>query len=489
VFSDSTVFERFDVVEKDTGRSEMYFLELSERYTTRAWYLALRGVVNIAFGLTALVRPVWTADLLIQVFGLWLVVNGVLQILPIVLGRTTQRLWRQALASGTAALLVGGLALGRDVVALDVVAVILGLLLIFRAMLELTILVEAHMRAHHQRVLLLGVALSTLGGCVLLTSPFSDDYAFEDVLGLYVIVMGSVHVITAWRVSDQIQATEAQSHTLIAHSRYVPVIEEEQEVAQAAASDMSSAVDDEPPAAWVPAEAGSTLDLSKYRRAIVLAPHPDDLEAFAGGLVYQIKRGVLSVVFAGGDKGVWNARFATMDKTDYIRVRLAEAADAGRLLGVNEIIYMGYLDRGVTCSEAAIRKIVDIFRLHRPDLVVSFEFYRRVTPYPHPDHLAAGEIVRRAVARYEQRDRLDYLVTSTILPNVFLDVTGVRRVKLEALACHTTQTGLNGIIFPFLEKLITRIWGAFAGVDYAEGYRLIDIPRLVTRLDHDDESA
>jgi LmbE family N-acetylglucosaminyl deacetylase len=150
---------------------------------------------------------------------------------------------------------------------------------------------------------------------------------------------------------------------------------------------------------------------------------------------------------------------------------------------------MGYLDRGVTCTEAAIQKVVEIFRLHRPDLVVSFEFYRRATPYPHPDHLAAGEIVRRAVARYEGRDRLDYLVTSTILPNVFLDVTGVRRVKLEALACHTTQTGLNGIIFPFLEKLITRIWGAFAGVDYAEGYRLIDIPKLVARLGPNDESA
>jgi hypothetical protein len=57
------------------------------------------------------------------------------------------------------------------------------------------------------------------------------------------------------------------------------------------------------------------------------------------------------------------------------------------------------------------------------------------------------------------------------------------------LACHTTQTGLNGIIFPFLEKLITQIWGAFDGVDYAEGYRLIDIPKLVARLDHHDESA
>ena len=65
----------------------------------------------------------------------------------------------------------------------------------------------------------------------------------------------------------------------------------------------------------------------------------------------------------------------------------------------------------------------------------------------------------------------------------------MRRVKLEALACHSTQHGLNGIIFPFLEKLITRIWGAFDGVEYAEGYRLIDIPTLVARLEREHESA
>jgi LmbE family N-acetylglucosaminyl deacetylase/uncharacterized membrane protein HdeD (DUF308 family) len=467
----------------------MYFFELSERYTTHAGYFALHGVVDITFGLAAWVRPGWTANFLIQGFGLWLVANGILQTLPLILNRTSQRLRRQALASGITSLLAGGLALASNVLALHMAAVILGLLLIFRAILELTILVEAQLRSHHQRVLLLGVVLSLLSGFVLLISPFSDDYAFEKLWGIYVIVLGSVHVITAWRVSDQVQASEAESHTLIAQSRFVPVVEEGTEPVSATGPKTGRDIEQEPPPKWVPAIAGDRLEVSKYRRPIILVPHPDDLEAFAGGLAYQLKVGVLSVIFAGGDKGVWSADFATMDKSDYIRVRLEEAADAAQLLGVSEIIYMGYLDRGVECTEAVIKKVVDIFQQYRPDLVVSFEFYRRATPYPHPDHLAVGEIVRRAVARYEQRDRLDYVVTSTLLPNVFLDVTGVRRVKLEALACHTTQVGLNGIIFPFLEKLTTKVWGAFAGVSYAEGYRLVDIPHLVTRLGSHDESA
>ncbi|MBI5957640.1 MAG: PIG-L family deacetylase [Chloroflexi bacterium] len=466
----------------------MYFFELSERYTTRAGYFVLHGVVNIAFGLAALVKPAWTANFLIQVFGLWLVINGVLQILTVVLGGKTRNLWHQSLASGITSLLAGGLALESKALAIDITGVILGLLLVFRAFLELTMLVEAQMRTPRQRVLLLGVVLSLLSGCVLLVSPFNDDYAFEKLLGIYVIVLGIVHVNAAWRLSDQIQASEAQSHTLMAQSRFVPVIAEGTEPVPTAGPELVSSIKQKRPRRWVPGMAGTKLDLGKYRRPIVLVPHPDDLEAFAGGLVYQIKVGVLSVIFAGGDKGVWSSDFETMRKTDYIRVRLEEAADAAQLLGVSEIIYMGYLDREVECTEEAVQKVVDIFREYQPDLVVSFEFYGRANPYPHPDHRAVGEIVQRAVARYEHRDRLDYLVTSTIIPNIFLDVTGVRRVKLEALACHATQTGLNGIIFPFLEKLITRLWGAFAGVDYAEGYRLVDIPQLVERLGSHDVS-
>jgi LmbE family N-acetylglucosaminyl deacetylase len=233
---------------------------------------------------------------------------------------------------------------------------------------------------------------------------------------------------------------------------------------------------------WTPASPGSRLDPTKYLRPIVLTPHPDDLEGFAGGLAFKLTSGAISVIFAGGDRGVWAPEYARMPKREYIHVRLEESAEAARLLGAKEVIYLGYLDRAVECNEESIQKVLDLLRRYQPDLVASFEFYRWANPYPHPDHLAVGNIVRHAIARYEHNDRLDYLLTSTLLPNAVVDVTGVRRVKLEALACHTTQIGLNGVIFPFLERFITRLWGAFNGVDFAEGYRLVDVARMMQRL-------
>jgi LmbE family N-acetylglucosaminyl deacetylase len=164
-------------------------------------------------------------------------------------------------------------------------------------------------------------------------------------------------------------------------------------------------------------------------------------------------------------------------------VRLEESEESAKLLGVNEIIYMGYLDRGLACDEKTIEQALAQLRLHQPDLVLAFEFHHRATPYPHPDHMAAANIVRNAIARYEQRDQLDYYVCSSLLPNRFVDVSATRRVKLEALACHTTQSGLNSVIFPFFEKMMTRLWGVYAGVDYAEGYRKVNIPEMIKRLE------
>ncbi|MFN8421297.1 MAG: PIG-L deacetylase family protein [Anaerolineae bacterium] len=227
------------------------------------------------------------------------------------------------------------------------------------------------------------------------------------------------------------------------------------------------------------------IDPRKYKKLLVMTPHPDDLEGFTGGLVYRATQAqveVVSVIFAGGDRGVWDQRYEQVPEEEYIHLRLAESEQAAKLLGVEQITYMGYLDRAVVCDEVAIGRALAQIEQHQPDVIVSFEFYHDLTPYPHPDHLATGQIVRHAIARYQNRQALDYFVTSTLLPNRFINVSKVRAIKLKALACHTTQAGLNAIIFPLLEKFFCRLWGMFVGAEYSEGYRQIDIPSLVQKV-------
>lgn len=462
----------------------MYFFDLSENFTTKAWYLLLRGAVNVAFGVAVWFLPALVFSTVSVVFALWLIFNAMLVIVPILNGRSTRRLWPQVLISASLGFAVGLILLLNQALAIEVVTVAVGLILLIRALLEFSIFVETRARVQHQRALLLGSAMLMLAGCSALSGMIGGVTAVH-MVALYAALVGLMHMLTAWRVSENLQemslrkgATEIETVPILDPSS-LGILDE---------LDLKPIPEERLP--YAKAKHRSTrLDLSRYHRPLILTPHPDDLEGFCGGLVYQLDSDAVSVVFAGGDKGVWKRSFQAMGKDEYIQVRLQEAANAAKLLGVKEIVYLGYRDRHVTYNEEGVQMILRLFEHYRPDLVLAFEYYRNASPYPHPDHLASARMVRDAVARYRGQHPLDYLVTATLIPNVFLDVSGVRSVKLDALACHSTQNAVNRIIFPFFEKSISRLWGVVNGVQYAESYRRINISVLKAKQGIDQHES
>jgi LmbE family N-acetylglucosaminyl deacetylase/uncharacterized membrane protein HdeD (DUF308 family) len=446
----------------------MYFRELQENYSTRWWYLVGRSLLTLLMGLLLILVPDAALDWFIPVVGIALIVDGGIIALPMLLGKTTRHLWKIVLLRESLQMVTGSFLIFNQTFGFDLFAVLLGVFLLLRGVLELILFVEVHTRVWHRRWLLLTTLMFLALGVIVLVNAFTKSVFVVDLAGIYLIFEGITHALTAHRQQTTIQDVQCYERSILAGSVENQSADEIQPVKPQPPQERSFLL--------------PHLDTRKYRKIMVLTPHPDDLEGFVGGLAYRLSGKVVSVIFAGGDKGRWSKTDQILDKGDYIRVRLAESAQAARLLGVREIVYMGYLDRTVAVDETAIDKTLALFRLHQPDLVVSFEFFKRATPYPHPDHLATANIVRQAVARYEQAAQLDYVVVSTLLPNCFVDVTGVRRIKLEALACHSTQTDLNALIFPFFEKLLSRLWGVFSGVDYAEGYRQIDVQSLQRQL-------
>ncbi len=442
----------------------MYFRGLDKSYTLQYWYFLLRGLTNIAFGLAAIMNPEWITPLILQIFGIWLIINNLIQIFPFFLGRITKRLWLEVVGSSVIGLLVGFIALTNQGVAINYITFLVGIIIIFRAILEISILVKSRMRAIHQRWLLVWVSFSMVLSINVFAHPF-QMVAIERVLGQFALWIGINHVLVASRRSQTLRENTELMQERIRANKPVPV-KTIGDYLSSTPQTTSSTKD------WRLIKAGEKILSSKYKRPILVAAHPDDLEAFAGGLVFLLKD-VLSVIYSGGDKGIWNPKYRNMDKEQYIQLRLKEASDAGRLLGVSEIVYMGYLDRDIKCTEESVQTALSLLERYDPDLVISFENHQSRNIDPHPDHLAVGEITRRAVMQYKRKEKLDYLVMSTLFPNVFVDVSEVRRIKLTALDEHNTQDDFNKIIFPFLEKFITRLWGAYNGVDFAEGYRAV----------------
>ncbi len=454
----------------------MYFLELRLNYTQKWWYHALRSVYTFVLGLTLLLVPDNVLEVLLLVVGGLVLLDSAVTVLSVVFSRMLGRLWKIVLLRELLHMSVAVPFVFAQSVGLVLMAVLLSAILFFRGVIELILFVEVRTTTHHRRLLLLTTMLFFIASALMLVDAFTQTVSAVGLLGIYLMLQSLARLRAAYRMRSGAPQPKEYREAILAPVPSGDAIHDTSEFGPAL-----------PPVSHKDHERFFLvphLNVEKYRTIMIIAPHPDDLEGFCGGLVYRLAGEVLSVIFAGGDRGAWSKRYQVLEREDYIRIRLAESSQAAELLGVREIIYMGYFDRTLTVDDAAIDKTLDQLTLHRPDLVVTFEYRRRANPYPHPDHLATGRIVREAISRYEYADELDLLLTSTLLPNTFVDVTGVRHIKLAALACHTTQGYLNALIFPFFEKLLSRIWGTFAGVTYAEGYRRVNIEVLRTQQEN-----
>jgi len=192
-------------------------------------------------------------------------------------------------------------------------------------------------------------------------------------------------------------------------------------------------------------------------RALVIFSHPDDAEFGAAATIAHLAAAgarVDYVVTTDGGKGTDDPAVTSVQLT---AMREAEQRAAADVLGVSEIVHLGYPDGYLVPSLDLRRDIVRQIRRYRPDVVIAQNPLRRQDGNPfigHPDHLATGEATLAAVYP-AARDRLNFpeligeglepwkvrqvLVSGVERPNLFLDVSATFELGLRALLCHVSQ--------------------------------------------------
>lgn len=188
------------------------------------------------------------------------------------------------------------------------------------------------------------------------------------------------------------------------------------------------------------------------RRAMVIIAHPDDADFSHGGTVARLcAEGweVIYVLATSGDKGTSDLE---MVGERLAGIREAEQRAAARVLGVSECIFLRHPDGFVDAGPALRGEIVHLLRVYRPDLVITWDAYRR--GFNHTDHRAVGIAAYDAVFP-AARDRLyfpddeteglephkvrELLLVGSEQPDYTIDVSDYFDIKLEAVYCHTSQ--------------------------------------------------
>ena len=187
---------------------------------------------------------------------------------------------------------------------------------------------------------------------------------------------------------------------------------------------------------------------------MVVTPHPDDAEfGVAGSVVHWVREGreVIYVVCTNGDKGTSDPN---LKPEELAKIRQQEQLAAAEVLGVREVIFLGYPDQGLEDTPEFRKELVRLIRKYRPETVVTADPYRRYIW--HRDHRITGQVVLDAIFPYA-RDRWAYpdliaqglephkvkevLLWGAEQPNYFTDIADTFEVKMSALRCHHSQVG------------------------------------------------
>ncbi len=221
------------------------------------------------------------------------------------------------------------------------------------------------------------------------------------------------------------------------------------------------------------------------RRALAIYAHPDDPDVSCGGtLASWASAGcaVHTLICTDGGKGSSDAH---LDPATLVGIRSAEAASAAAVLGLAGQEFLGVPD-GELDDGAWFREVLVMWvRRIRPEVVLCPDptavFFGQ-DYFNHRDHRITGFAALDAVAPAAAMPHYfpdagpahqvgTVLLSGTLEPDVWVDITATVDIKGEAVGCHRSQFPDGEEWAATAMRLAAEDAGRRAGVGCAEGFR------------------
>jgi LmbE family N-acetylglucosaminyl deacetylase len=144
------------------------------------------------------------------------------------------------------------------------------------------------------------------------------------------------------------------------------------------------------------------------RTLLAVHAHPDDETITMGGTLARYSaEGVRTVVVTCTTGDLGEVRDPTLVSQDIAAVRASELEAACRVLGVTQVIQLGYGDSGMAGTpendrptafrnvplDVVSARLVEIVERERPDVMIAYD---ATGGYGHPDHVRAHEVTAAA---------------------------------------------------------------------------------------------
>ncbi|HJZ47010.1 MAG TPA: PIG-L deacetylase family protein [Roseiflexaceae bacterium] len=228
-------------------------------------------------------------------------------------------------------------------------------------------------------------------------------------------------------------------------------------------------------------------------RILGIFAHPDDAEFSCGGSAALWADQGAQITYVVITNGAAGSNDPNQDLAELVKIREAEQRAACAVLGVQNVIFLGYADGTLQPTIELRRELTRIIRKLKPDRVITGDPTAVLygTEYiNHPDHRAAAEaaiyaVFPSAVTRpifpellgegYEPHQVKEvYISGDESQNNAYVDISSTIERKIEALRCHKSQLDPG-------DGQWIRDWAAEAGkasnLAFAEGFRVMKLVR------------
>ena len=235
---------------------------------------------------------------------------------------------------------------------------------------------------------------------------------------------------------------------------------------------------------------------SEYKKGLVVVAHADDAEYGCSGTVARLVAEGWDMAYVLCTDGSKGSSEDGMTEEKFSSIRKKEQEDAGKVLGLSSVTFLGYPDSYLTPNLDVRKDIAREIRRQKPDIVIC-QYPMRVLDggfrSGHPDHMAAGEAALAAIFP-TARDHMTFpelieegfqphkVAEAWIMghpePDLWVDITDHMQTSIKALTSHESQ--MSGQTF---DEVFERMAegrserGKGVGMPYADTFKRIHYRR------------
>ena len=154
-------------------------------------------------------------------------------------------------------------------------------------------------------------------------------------------------------------------------------------------------------------------------KIIFVFAHPDDESFSSGGTIVSLKNNHATIKLITATKGEGGETNGICKKEELGSIREKELKRAAKVLGIDEIFFLGYKDGTLINipKNKLIQEILKILKYENPDIIITFD---KNGGSNHPDHKTISKAATYAFMEFSKSSKKRVALYHTAIPQSYL---------------------------------------------------------------------